>query len=79
MPNPLLSVRIPPALDELLPQGRGERSRVTIEALYAYLQPSQPEQEIPVEEADRGVGEADGGVVGGARAIGGIVAHVGYE
>lgn len=46
MPNPLLSVRIPPALDELLPQGRGERSRVAIEALYAYLQPSQPEQEI---------------------------------
>lgn len=35
MPNLLLSVRIPP-LDELLSQGRGERSRVTIGAVCVF-------------------------------------------
>ncbi|NJO74942.1 MAG: hypothetical protein HC833_14960 [Leptolyngbyaceae cyanobacterium RM1_406_9] len=46
MPNPLLSVRIPPELDELLPTDRGERSRVAIEALKSYLQPPDPQDEL---------------------------------
>ncbi|MBD2057797.1 hypothetical protein H6F88_17520 [Oculatella sp. FACHB-28] len=46
MPNPLLSVRIPPEIDELLPTDRGERSRMAIEALKAYLQPLDPQDEL---------------------------------
>lgn len=45
MPNPLLSVRIPPEINELLPSDRGERSRTTIEALRAFLAPD-PENEL---------------------------------
>jgi hypothetical protein len=46
MANPLLSVRIPPDLEVLLPSDRGQRSKVTIEALKAYLQPSNPEDKL---------------------------------
>jgi hypothetical protein len=45
MPNPLLSVRIPPEIELLLPTDRGERSRTTIEALRAFLAPD-PENEL---------------------------------
>ena len=45
MPNPLLSVRIPNDLEQLLPTNRGERSRTTIEALRAFLAPD-PENEL---------------------------------
>jgi hypothetical protein len=45
MPNPLLSVRIPPEIELLLPTDRGERSRTTIEALRQFLAPD-PENEI---------------------------------
>lgn len=44
--NPLLSVRIPLELDELLPKERGERSRIVKEALRAYLCPSEPQDEM---------------------------------
>lgn len=44
--NPLLSVRISPELDELLPKERGERSRVVKEALRAYLCPPEPQDEM---------------------------------
>lgn len=50
MANPLLSVRIPPELEDLLPTDRGQRSRVTIEALKAYLQPSNPEDKLSALE-----------------------------
>jgi hypothetical protein len=46
MPNPLLSVRIPQDLADLLPQERGERSRIAIEALRAYLQPTDPKDVV---------------------------------
>lgn len=45
MPNPLLSVRIPNDIEQLLPTNRGERSRTTIEALRAFLAPD-PENEL---------------------------------
>ena len=45
MPNPLLSVRIPNDIEQLLPTNRGERSRTTIEALRAFLTPD-PENEL---------------------------------
>ena len=45
MPNPLLSVRIPNDLEQLLPTNRGEQSRTTIEALRAFLAPD-PENEL---------------------------------
>ena len=45
MLNPLLSVRIPNDLEQLLPTNRGERSRTTIEALRAFLAPD-PENEL---------------------------------
>jgi len=44
--NPLLSVRIPLELDELLPKERGERSRIVREALRAYLCPPEPQDEM---------------------------------
>jgi len=44
--NPLLSVRIPLELDELLPKERGERSRIVKEALRAYLCPPEPQDEM---------------------------------
>jgi metal-responsive CopG/Arc/MetJ family transcriptional regulator len=44
--NPLLSVRIPLELDELLPKERGERSRIVKAALRAYLCPPEPQDEI---------------------------------
>lgn len=44
--NPLLSVRIPLELDELLPKERGERSRIVKEALKAYLCPPEPQDEM---------------------------------
>lgn len=48
--NPLLSVRIPPELNELIEQQRqatGEsRSDVAIAALTQYLKPPEPEDEI---------------------------------
>jgi hypothetical protein len=50
MANPLLSVRIPPTLDELLKQKEADsgksRSDVTIEALQAYLNPPPPGDEV---------------------------------
>jgi len=46
--NPLLSVRIPLELDELLPKERGERSRIVREALRAYLCPPEPQDESSV-------------------------------
>ena len=45
MPNPLLSVRIPSDLEQLLPTDRGERLRTAIEALRAFLA-SDPENEL---------------------------------
>ena len=45
MPNPLLSVRIPSDLEQLLPTDRGERLRTAIEALRAFLAPD-PENEL---------------------------------
>jgi hypothetical protein len=45
MPNPLLSVRIPPEIELLLPTDRGDRSRTTIAALRAFLAPD-PENEL---------------------------------
>jgi metal-responsive CopG/Arc/MetJ family transcriptional regulator len=44
--NPLLSVRLEPDLDKLLPTERGERSRVVKEALRAYLSPPEPQDEM---------------------------------
>ena len=44
--NPLLSVRIPPELNALLPTERGERSRFVLEALQAKLNPPAPEDEV---------------------------------
>jgi hypothetical protein len=44
--NPLLSVRLEPDLNNLLPTERGERSRVVKEALRAYLCPPEPQDEI---------------------------------
>lgn len=46
MPNQLLSVRIPPEIDELLPSDRGQRSKAVIEALRQYLTPSNPEDDL---------------------------------
>ena len=46
MANPLLSVRIPVELDELLPKDRGERSRFAIEALREKLIPQNTEDEL---------------------------------
>lgn len=46
MPNPRLTVRIPPDVDSLLPDDGVERSRITIEALRAYLQPDDRENEL---------------------------------
>jgi metal-responsive CopG/Arc/MetJ family transcriptional regulator len=44
--NPLLSVRLEPELDALLPKERGERSRIVKEALRAYLCPPAPQDEM---------------------------------
>jgi hypothetical protein len=44
--NPLLSVRLEPDLNNLLPTERGERSRVVKEALRAYLCPPEPQDEM---------------------------------
>jgi metal-responsive CopG/Arc/MetJ family transcriptional regulator len=44
--NPLLSVRLEPELDALLPKERGERSRIVKEALRAYLLPPEPQDEM---------------------------------
>ncbi len=46
MPNPRLTVRIPPDVEELLPDDSNERSRITIEALRAYLQPTEESAEL---------------------------------
>jgi metal-responsive CopG/Arc/MetJ family transcriptional regulator len=46
--NPLLSVRLEPELNELLPTERGERSRIVKEALRAYLCPPEPQDEMAV-------------------------------
>lgn len=46
MANPLLSVRIPPDLDELLPTERGARSQVVIEALRAYFEPVERDSDL---------------------------------
>ena len=45
MPNPLLLVRIPIDVEKLLPTGRDERSRMTIEALRVFLAPD-PENKL---------------------------------
>jgi metal-responsive CopG/Arc/MetJ family transcriptional regulator len=44
--NPLLSVRLEPELNELLPTERGERSRIVKEALRAYLCPPEAQDEL---------------------------------
>jgi hypothetical protein len=44
--NPLLSVRLEPDLNDLLPTERGERSRIVKEALRAYLCPPEPQDEM---------------------------------
>jgi hypothetical protein len=44
--NPLLSVRLEPDLNNLLPTERGERSRIVKEALRAYLCPPEPQDEL---------------------------------
>jgi hypothetical protein len=44
--NPLLSVRLEPDLNNLLPTERGERSRIVKEALRAYLCPPEPQDEM---------------------------------
>jgi hypothetical protein len=44
--NPLLSVRLEPDLNNLLPTERGERSRIAKEALRAYLCPPEPQDEM---------------------------------
>jgi len=50
MPNPLLSVRISPDLEQLLQQKESElgktRSEITIEALQAYLKPPSAEDQL---------------------------------
>jgi hypothetical protein len=44
--NPLLSIRLEPDLNNLLPTERGERSRIVKEALRAYLCPLEPQDEM---------------------------------
>jgi hypothetical protein len=46
--NPLLSVRLEPDLNDLLPTERGERSRIVKAALRAYLCPPEPQDEMSV-------------------------------
>jgi predicted transcriptional regulator len=50
MPNPLLSVRLSPELNDLLQQKESEtgmsRSSLTIAALEAFLKPPSPEDEL---------------------------------
>ena len=46
MPNPRLSLRIPPDLMERLPQNEKERSQFVIDALLQKLEPATPEDEL---------------------------------
>lgn len=46
MPNPLLSVRIPPELNDLLPEPGDDRSKFVVEALWKAVKPVDPGDQL---------------------------------